>query len=86
MKSVVLLFLLLMLELAPPTVLSERDIKITNIKKRTREAKLRKRSSSVVSMHFFEEYEEALAKTSSPRSDRVDQTTFFSETMTKMGD
>ncbi|GAB2493706.1 MAG: hypothetical protein EP311_09285 [Cytophagales bacterium] len=85
MKTLFLAFLLLLVELAPPTVLSEKDIKTTSFNKKNQGSKAPKKVFIRSFNALFEVYEEASAKTSSRRSDRADRTTFTSGTMTKMG-
>lgn len=85
MKSILLVFLLLMVELGPPNVLSEKDIKTTSYNKKNQGSKAPKKVFIRGFNALFEVYEEASAKTASRRSDRADRTTFTSGTMTKMG-
>ncbi|MDF2156459.1 hypothetical protein [Algoriphagus sp. CAU 1675] len=85
MKSLLLVFLLLFLEVAPLTVLTEKDIKVTSYNKKNQGSKAPKKVFIRGFNALFEVYEEASAKTSSRRSDRANRTTFTSGTMTKMG-
>lgn len=68
MKSTLLVFLLLLVELAPPTVLSEKDIKTTSFNKKNQGSKAPKKVYIRSFNAYFEVFEEASAKTSSPRS------------------
>ena len=85
MKTLLLVFLLLFLEMAPGTVLTEKDIKVTSYNKKKQGSKAPKKVFIRGFNALFEVYEEASAKTSSRRSDRADRTTFTSGTQTKMG-
>ncbi|MBN7809988.1 hypothetical protein J0A68_03410 [Algoriphagus sp. H41] len=85
MKSILLVFLLLFLEMAPGTVLTEKDMKVTSYNKKNQGSKAPKKVFIKSFNAYFEVYEEASAKTSSSKSERANRTTFTSGTMTKMG-
>lgn len=85
MKSLLLVFLLLFLEMAPGTVLTEKDIKVTSYNKKNQGSKAPKKVYIRGFNALFEVYEEASAKTSGSRNDRADRTTFTSGTSTKLG-
>lgn len=85
MKSILLVFLLLMVELGPPNVLSEKDLKVTSFNKKNQGSKAPKKVFIRSFKALFEVFEEASAKTSSSRNDRADRTTFTSGTSTSLG-
>ncbi|GMQ28987.1 hypothetical protein [Algoriphagus confluentis] len=85
MKTLFLVFLLLMVELAPPTVLSEKDIKTTSYNKKNQGSKAPKKVFIRSFNAYFEVFEEASAKTSGSKKERADRTTFTSGTSTRMG-
>lgn len=85
MKSILLVFLLLFVELAPSTVLSEKDIKTTSFNKKNQGSKAPKKVFIRSFKALFEVFEEASAKTSGSRNDRADRTSFTSGTYTRLG-
>ncbi|GAB3227787.1 hypothetical protein J0A67_15040 [Algoriphagus aestuariicola] len=85
MKSILLVLLLLFLEIAPTTVLTEKDMKITSFNKKNQGSKAPKKVFIRSFKALFEVFEEASAKTSGSKSERADRTTFTSGTSTSLG-
>lgn len=85
MKTLLLVFLLLFLEMAPGNVLTEKDIKVTSYNKKKQGSKAPKKVFIRSFNAYFEVFEEATAKTSGSKNERANRTTFTSGTMTKMG-
>lgn len=85
MKSLLLIFLFLFIEVMPGTVLTEKDIKVTSYNKKNQGSKAPKKVFIKSFKALFEVYEEATASTSGSKKERADRTTFTSGTSTSLG-
>ncbi len=85
MKSILLVLFFLFLEIAPGSVLMEKDMKLTSFNKKNQGRKAPKKVFIRTFRALFEVYEEDAARTSGSKNERADRVTYTAGTSIKMG-